>query len=332
MTFTTRDKILLGVLAVILFVGMMYLYGVMPANEEADDLAGQVTQKQQELAQLQAQIASINIGALDEEYDKLLDYYYSEKYRIENGGGILPDLIGKVALERMIVAFLDESGIEGYSTTSWSINEERLTGAYGEYSGNYYIAYATCPTAYTCSPEQIKAFIDAVNESEFYTLSSLSIQYSERTVDDGTDDGTGDGTDDGTGEPVEPVTEPVATGNFTLMYYMAASRTAADVPALLDSVDITAAEGASVTFAAVENAVEYEFYFLSSDGTWQLIESIGMDDTGAESYTYTFSPRFLNPGEYTVAVRAVGDKEEGWFKSALPGCDAALDTVTVVVA
>ena len=83
---------------------------------------------------------------------------------------------------------------------------------------------------------------------------------------------------------------------------------------------------------AVENAVEYEFYFLSSDDTWQLIESIGMDDTGAESYTYTFSPRFLNPGEYTVAVRAVGDKEEGWFKSALPGCDAALDTVTVVVA
>ena len=36
MTFTTRDKILLGVLAVILFVGMMYLYGVMPANEEAE--------------------------------------------------------------------------------------------------------------------------------------------------------------------------------------------------------------------------------------------------------------------------------------------------------
>ena len=38
MTFTTRDKILLGVLAVILFVGMMYLYGVMPANEVAENL------------------------------------------------------------------------------------------------------------------------------------------------------------------------------------------------------------------------------------------------------------------------------------------------------
>ena len=37
-TFTTRDKILLLVLAVILFVGMMYLYGVMPANEEVEDL------------------------------------------------------------------------------------------------------------------------------------------------------------------------------------------------------------------------------------------------------------------------------------------------------
>ena len=36
-TFTTRDKILLLVLAVILFVGMMYLYGVMPAAAPGTD-------------------------------------------------------------------------------------------------------------------------------------------------------------------------------------------------------------------------------------------------------------------------------------------------------
>ena len=76
MTFTTRDKILLGVLAVILFVGMMYLYGVMPANEEAEKLETQINTKQQELNDLLAKIAAININSLDAEYDKLLDYYY----------------------------------------------------------------------------------------------------------------------------------------------------------------------------------------------------------------------------------------------------------------
>ena len=71
LTFTTRDKILLLVLAVILFVGMMYLYGVMPANEEVEDLEGQIPAKQQELAQLQAQIAGLHSTGTDAEQAKM---------------------------------------------------------------------------------------------------------------------------------------------------------------------------------------------------------------------------------------------------------------------
>ena len=153
-TFTTRDKILLLVLAVILFVGMMYLYGVMPANEEMEDLEGQISAKQQELAQLQAQIAGINIAGIDAEYDKLLDYYYTADR------GELAENIGIIAINRMIIAVLDEHNISGYSTVGWKITEERLTGSYGDYTGDYYIASATCPVPYTAAPEDLYALID----------------------------------------------------------------------------------------------------------------------------------------------------------------------------
>ena len=125
-TITTRDKILLAVLAVILFVGMMYLYGVMPANEEAADLEKEITAKQQELAELQAQIAAINIGAVDDEYDKLLDYYYTADR------GELAENLNIIAINRMVIAMLDEAKITGYSTVGWNITTQRLTGNYGD--------------------------------------------------------------------------------------------------------------------------------------------------------------------------------------------------------
>lgn len=62
---TNRDKILLVLLAVILFAGMMYVYGIMPTNSEIETLEKQITEKQQELRDLQLQVASINISALE---------------------------------------------------------------------------------------------------------------------------------------------------------------------------------------------------------------------------------------------------------------------------
>lgn len=192
-TFTTRDKILLLVLAVILFVGMMYLYGVMPANEEVEDLEGQISAKQQELAQLQAQIAGINIAGIDAEYDKLLDYYYTADR------GELAENIGIIAINRMIIAVLDEHNISGYSTTGWRITEEKLTGSYGDYTGDYYIASATCPVPYTAAPEDLYALIDYVNEDPFLIMTDLSINYVEETPE--------------TEEPTEPGTDTEPDGS-----------------------------------------------------------------------------------------------------------------------
>ena len=42
---TNRDKILLVLLAVILFAGMMYVYGIMPTNSEIETLEKQITEK-----------------------------------------------------------------------------------------------------------------------------------------------------------------------------------------------------------------------------------------------------------------------------------------------
>lgn len=324
-TFTTRDKILLLVLAVILFVGMMYLYGVMPANEEVEDLEGQISAKQQELAQLQAQIAGINIAGIDAEYDKLLDYYYTADR------GELAENIGIIAINRMIIAVLDEHNISGYSTTGWRITEERLTGSYGDYTGDYYIASATCPVPYTAAPEDLYALIDYVNEDPFLIMTDLSINYVEETPE------TEEPTEPDTGtDPVEPV-EPVikAEGSFNLIYYMRVPKGAATVPALLGTVTGLTAEGATLTFDSVANATGYEFYIVTeTEGgkTYSLIDNYTVNATAGETVSVTFTSALLNAGEHTIAVRAVGDKMAGWFKSAPLETDGNAMTAVITVA
>lgn len=324
-TFTTRDKILLLVLAVILFVGMMYLYGVMPANEEVEDLEGQISAKQQELAQLQAQIAGINIAGIDAEYDKLLDYYYTADR------GELAENIGIIAINRMIIAVLDEHNISGYSTTGWRITEERLTGSYGDYTGDYYIASATCPVPYTAAPEDLYALIDYVNEDPFLIMTDLSINYVEETpeAEEPTEPDTGT-------DPVEPV-EPVikAEGSFNLIYYMRVPKGAATVPALLGTVTGLTAEGATLTFDSVANATGYEFYTVTeTEGgkTYSLIENYTVNATAGETVSVTFTSAWLTAGEHTIAVRAVGDKMAGWFKSAPLETDGNAMTAVITVA
>lgn len=324
-TFTTRDKILLLVLAVILFVGMMYLYGVMPANEEVEDLEGQISAKQQELAQLQAQIAGINIAGINAEYDKLLDYYYTADR------GELAENIGIIAINRMIIAVLDEHNISGYSTTGWRITEERLTGSYGDYTGDYYIASATCPVPYTAAPEDLYALIDYVNEDPFLIMTDLSINYVEETPE------TEEPTEPDTGtDPVEPV-EPVikAEGSFNLIYYMRVPKGAATVPALLGTVTGLTAEGATLTFDSVANATGYEFYTVTeTEGgkTYSLIENYTVNATAGETVSVTFTSAWLNAGEHTIAVRAVGDKMAGWFKSAPLETDGNAMTAVITIA
>lgn len=330
-TFTTRDKILLLVLAVILFVGMMYLYGVMPANEEVEDLEGQISAKQQELAQLQAQIAGINIAGIDAEYDKLLDYYYTADR------GELAENIGIIAINRMIIAVLDEHNISGYSTTGWRITEERLTGSYGDYTGDYYIASATCPVPYTAAPEDLYALIDYVNEDPFLIMTDLSINYVEETPE--TEEPTEPGTDteptdpDAGTDPVEPVIK--AEGSFNLIYYMRVPKGAATVPALLGTVTGLTAEGATLTFDSVANATGYEFYTVTeTEGgkTYSLIENYTVNATAGETVSVTFTSAWLTAGEHTIAVRAVGDKMAGWFKSAPLETDGNAMTAVITVA
>ena len=330
MTFTTRDKILLGVLAVILFVGMMYLYGVMPADEEAEKLATQATQKQQELNELLAQIAAIDITSLEEDYDELLDYYYETKEDLE-GSETLPEKVGIIAIERMIIGMLDDAGIEGYSTTGWKIEEERLSAAYDTYTVDYYIAHATCPIPFEVDPDKLHAFIDVVKDNPFFVISEITINYTTKSV--ATDDTTGEGADpdagDDTGATVVPEV-PVAEGTMTLVYYMAAKEDAATgLPALLPEVTGLSADGATVTFNTVDNAVEYEFYTVAADGSCTLIKNFTVKDNGENTMSVKFSSAHLSAGVNTIAVRAVGDKSAGYFKSPKPDADTA--TVTVAI-
>ena len=334
MTFTTRDKILLGVLAVILFVGMMYLYGVMPANEEAEKLETQINTKQQELNDLLAKIAAININSLDAEYDKLLDYYYTTKEELASTA-TLPDKIGIIAIERMVVAMLDSAGaglvdegiitqeqvgLSEYSTRGWKINEERLTAEYEGYQVGYYIAHADCSTSFRAHPEVVHDFIDEIKNNDFFTLTDISIVYSQEDITQ---------EDPETGETTVVGSTPVAEGSITLVYYMAVKTGEANAPQLLPEVGGLSADGATVTFNTVENAVKYEFYTVAADGTVNLIKNFTVNDNGENTMTVKFSSAQLASGAHTVAVRAVGNKTQGYFKSPLPDADTTTVMVTI---
>lgn len=289
---TNRDKILLVLLAVILFAGMMYVYGIMPTNSEIETLEKQITEKQQELRDLQLQVASINISALEKEYDKLLDYYYAADK------GELADKVGIIAINRMIIKMLDEHNIKAYSTIGWKINEESYTASFGDYKANYFVASATCPTPFEAEADDLYAFIETVRTNPFFRMSSLSVFYTQ-------DETTG---------------KTVAEGNFVLMYYMRANTGVAEVPALMADVQNVSSEGATVSFDAVEGAVKYELYIVTDgvDGkNYTLIDKASLNASGDGRQTYTFRTSALEPGTYTIAVRAVGDKMQGLFKSPL---------------
>lgn len=302
---TNRDKILLVLLAVILFAGMMYVYGIMPTNSEIETLEKQITEKQQELRDLQLQVASINISALEKEYDKLLDYYYAADK------GELADKVGEIGINRLIVEeLLIPHNINAYSTIGWKINEESYTASFGDYKANYFVATATCPTPFKAEAGDLYAFIETVRTNPFFRMSSLSVSYTQ-------DETTG---------------KTVAEGNFVLMYYMRANTGVAEVPALMADVQNVSSEGATVSFDAVEGAVKYEFYIVTDgvDGkNYTLIDKASLNASGDGRQTYTFRTSALELGTYTIAVRAVGDKMQGLFKSPLGD---TMQTVEIILA
>ena len=119
---------------------------------------------------------------------------------------------------------------------------------------------------------------------------------------------------------------------------MAVKTGEASAPQLLPEVGGLSADGATVTFNTVENAVKYEFYTVAADGTVNLVAADGtvnliknftVNDNGENTMTVKFSSAQLASGAHTVAVRAVGNKTQGYFKSPLPDADTATVMVTI---
>ena len=60
-----------------------------------------------------------------------------------------------------------------------------------------------------------------------------------------------------------------------------------------------------------------------------LIKNFTVNDNGENTMTVKFSSAQLASGAHTVAVRAVGNKTQGYFKSPLPDADTATVMVTI---
>lgn len=295
MTLTNKDKILLGMLAVILFAGLMFAYGILPANEDLADLEAQISQKQDELLDLQNKLATINITGLENKYDELLEFYYSPANQPE---GELPLEQTMVDINRKVVGMLRDNNLTGYSTTGWKKEEQTVRVAYDGYEAAYTLLLVNCNTPFeTDNVQNVYDFVDDVRNTESMTMNSLSLAYDYENN--------------------------VYSGSCTVQYLMKMDTSDNTIPKQLPEVANVTADGATVTFDVVPNAVKYEFYRVAADETgnksYTLIKNATLsskEESGQLSRKFT-SGMFGAAGTYNVVVRAVGDKSQGWFKTPL---------------
>ena len=68
MTLTNKDKMMLVILAVVIFVAVFYMYGIVPANDDLDAIEAQVKTKQEQVQALNDRLAAINMAKIDKKY------------------------------------------------------------------------------------------------------------------------------------------------------------------------------------------------------------------------------------------------------------------------
>lgn len=316
MTLTSRDKLMLVVLAIVIFVAVFYMYGIVPANEQLDETEAAIKTKQEEVDALNARLAATNTSKIEKSYNDLLEFYYS------NNQQVLDEELAPTYIDEMMFQMFDDCGIAGYSSTSWyPVQTATLTALWDGISVAYNTRYIDCSTAFEIPVDNTLAAVAVVNTlldtieanpSMQFTDFNFSISESTQLVDHDDDDAT----------PDEEVTTLSFNGNFTLRYTMQVEINTDNIPALLaNTANIDTNGGTTISFAAVENAVSYEFYTMieGADGNryYTLIANETLrpsSNTGI--LTHTFKANAAT-GTQKVIVRAVGDKSAGYFKSPL---------------
>lgn len=316
MTLTNKDKMMLVVLAIVIFVAVFYMYGIVPANDALDASEATIKNKQAEVDALNLRLAATNTSKIDKSYNDLLEFYYA------NNQKVLDEEIPPTYIDEMMFQMFDDCGITGYSSTSWyPVETGNLSALWDGANVSYTTRYVDCTSAFSIPVDNTPAAIAIVNNlldtveanpSMQFTSFNFDIVKTENSVDHDNDPAT----------PDETVISYSYNGSFTLRYTMAVEIDTTNIPALLaNTANIQTTNGTTISFAAVENAVSYEFYTMTegADGKryYTIIpNAVLKPSSNAGILTYTFAAG-ASTGTQNVIVRAVGDKSAGYFKSPL---------------
>lgn len=334
MTLTNKDKMMLVILAIVIFVAVFYMYGIVPANDDLEAIKQEVVTKKAEVDALNARLAAINTTAVDKKYDELLDFYYSNNNIVldqpdEDEEKIIYDV------NRMMIGLFKKHNFTNYSTTGWKVVDTYQNVEYDGISTSYAIKYVDCSTAYkTTNIDNIYSFLDEVESNKSMYISNISVTYTEETEYTENPD-----------DPDNPIAHIIETfnGTFTLRYMMQVNVDTSTLPKLLADVEGVSNDGMTIKFNAVEKDIEgnavtgtvkYELYtiWFDKDGkvTYELIPNSSFTpSTNSGQLSITLKSGQLEAGEYKIGVRAVGDKKQGFFKSALKESMSYV-TITIV--
>lgn len=296
MTFqiTKKDKILLGVLAVVLFAGLFFVYGILPVQDELDAVQNQITAKQKEVQELEDRLAAINMSQIDKKYDDLLELYYKSEQ-------VLTDEMDRIETERIVTAMFEQYQLTGYSTVNWSLGDQKYTAKYEDITTEYYVKVLNVSTMLNSTDmAQVESFVDRVAEIPGMQIDGINLK--PTTLEGG-----------GVNYAIQ----------ISMRWIMQIDKAQGSIPVALPHCASVFANGNKIEFASVANAIRYDFYVVtvneSGDRVFTLINNASLvsQNVPRPSQTITSAATGLAPGQYQIAVRAVGDKKQGYFKSLL---------------
>lgn len=312
MTLTNKDKMMLVVLAIVIFVAVFYMYGIVPANDALDASEATIKTKQSEVDALNDRLMAVNMNSINKKYDELLEYYYA------NNNSVLDDPMENTDIDEKMFTLFEECGLSGYSSSGWyPVQKVNMSTMWDGQAVVYSVNYIDCTTSFKADdPNAVNTFIDRVRADYSMELTRLTFTITE-TTESVDDDGNPD-------TPEIEVAVTTYSGSFTLRFTMQVDIDTANIPALLpntDRIQVSPNNGLTISFAAVENAVSYEFYTFTEgvDGNRYYSEKPIATfkpgtNTGALEYTLSASAA---TGTQNIVVRAIGDKSAGYFKSPL---------------
>ena len=223
MKLTKKDKMMLLVLGIIMFVAVFFMYGIKPAKDKSAALDADVTASQQELDKLKSEIGDLKSQMKDYDFDKILDDHYDNMKP-----GAMPALLDRIGVEMYMYEVFKKYHVEGYSTTGWAIVPYEYSNV-SAFDSNiiadnkYYIAKITIAFKMEKKKDFAK-FIDYLRDDPNFRLINYNIREEIKPEPEPTPEPEPGAPEPPAPDPTEPPAEPEKfyelSGSMNIDFYM----------------------------------------------------------------------------------------------------------------